>query len=103
MRRYLTALSGEPEIKPQRDITKKLADIKAEIAICTSPLQRLKLLQKQYNLENGKDETEQIIDLAAAEREFAKIAKSYSERAGLVKEVWLAAGVPEDVLSNAGI
>lgn len=101
VRKYLLALSGEtPQVK-HRDISKQLAKIKEDLDICTNPLQRVKLLQRQYDLVNGKEETEKIIDLAALEREFIAVLPGYSKRSGISKEVWMQSGVPTEVLAKA--
>lgn len=100
VRKYLEAVTGKPSSN-RRDISGQLERIKEELAIVTSPLDRLKLLKKQYNLENNIGT--QVIDLAEAEREFIQVLPSYSEREGIPREVWLDAGVPESVLDKAGL
>lgn len=103
VRNYLLALHGEVPHRKVLNNTERLQKIKEELAICSNPLQRLKLLQRQYNLENGTASTENLIDLASLERKFIQIAKDYSERQRIVREVWEEAGVTPDVLDKAGV
>jgi hypothetical protein len=66
-------------------------------------LDRLLLLQQRADLRAALARRNGKVDLAAAEREFVKAARGYSERKGIVYATWREAGVPPAVLAKAGI
>ena len=106
VRAYLEALETT---KPRRgrkrtveSIRKKLAAIEKEIA-SASPLNRLHLVQEQRDLEAELAHSGQSVDVAAIEKDFVRVAKSYSTRKGLSYSAWRAVGVSAQVLEKAGI
>jgi len=105
--RYLEALD---EHKPKRgrkrtaeSVKKRLAAIESELADA-SGLTRLTLLQERRDLEvelagmQGGG-----ADLSGLEKEFVKVAKSYSARKGISYGAWREFGVTPEVLKKAGI
>jgi hypothetical protein len=104
---YLDALD---EHRPRRgrqrtpdSIRARLAAITEELAAATS-LRRLQLLQERRDLE-AELETKAgtPADLGALEADFAKVAKAYGERKGIVYATWREMGVSAEVLNRAGI
>ena len=66
-------------------------------------LTRLHLVQERKDLEAELGQAEEALDLNAAEKDFVKIAKSYSERKGVSYSAWREVGVSADVLKRAGV
>ena len=105
--RYLEALDTN---KPKRgrkrtpdSVEKRLGAIEKELP-SASGLTRLTLLQERRDLEvelAGMQGTG--TDLAALEKDFAKVAKAYSKRKGISYGAWREFGVSPDVLKKAGI
>lgn len=109
VRRYLEALDST-RVRRGRPFNvdgarAKLAEIKAELAGDCNALDRLLLTQRHIDLEaaiaradSGTEEN--VDDLRAA---FIKAAAGYSERKGISYGAWRSAGVPADVLREAGV
>jgi methyl coenzyme M reductase beta subunit len=66
-------------------------------------LSRLHLLQERADLQNELDRSGATDDIAALEKEFIKVAKSYGTRKGVSYSAWRAAGVSAAILQKAGI
>ena len=66
-------------------------------------LDRLLLLQQRADLRAALARRNGKVDRTAAEREFVKAARGYSERKGIAYATWREAGVPPSVLAKAGI
>ncbi len=105
--RYLDALEAH---KPKRgrkrtaeSVKKRLGTLEQDLK-AASGLTRLTLLQERRNLEvelagmQGGD-----TDVAALEKDFVKVAKSYSARKGISYGAWREFGVSPEVLNKAGI
>jgi hypothetical protein len=104
---YLEALEAT---KPKRgrprttdSVKKQLASANTQLKTATG-LSRLQLLQERRDLEvelatrqGGGG------DIAAAEKEFVKVAKAYSARKGISYGAWREFGVSPEVLKRAGI
>ncbi len=105
--RYLEALEAH---KPKRgrkrttdSVKKRLAAVEQELKKSTA-LTRLTLLQERRDLEvelagmqgGGPD-------VAGLEKDFVKVAKSYSARKGISYGAWREFGVAPEVLKKAGI
>jgi hypothetical protein len=67
------------------------------------PLSRLHLIQEEANLEAELARMGVAQDMAALEKAFIEVAKGYAERKGIGYDAWRSAGVPADVLHQAGI
>jgi len=105
--RYLEALEAH---KPKRgrkrttdSVKKRLAAVEQELKNA-SALNRLTLLQERRNLEvelagmQGRGP-----DVSGLEKDFVKVAKSYSARKGITYGAWREFGVSPEVLKKAGI
>ena len=104
--RYLEALEAErPRPGRQRTTQSMQTQLKqAETRLRQARgLDRLLLLQKRADLRVALARRNGKVDLAAAEREFVKAARGYSERKGIAYATWREAGVPPSVLAKAGI
>jgi hypothetical protein len=83
-------------------IAKNLDDIDVKLAAADS-LSRVNLIQQSLDLQDELARMDDTVDLSALEAGFVASAKSYSERKGITKAAWRAAGVPAAVLKAAGI
>jgi hypothetical protein len=106
VRRYLEALE---QTKPRRGrkrtpqtIEKRLAAIDVALADA-DPLTRLQLTQEQMDLETELTFSEEILDVAALEKDFVKVARAYGTRKGISYAAWRSVGVGAAVLQKAGI
>ena len=106
VRNYLDALDqNRPKRGRKRtaeSIKRRLDAISKQIADAP-PIQRLQLVQERMDLKAELDQLGGKVDLSSLEREFAKVAKAYSERKGISYAAWREAGVPAEVLKRAGI
>lgn len=104
---YLEALEAH---KPKRgrkrtteSVKKRLTVVEQELKTATA-LSRLQLLQERRDLEvelagmQGGG-----ADISGLEKEFVKVAKSYSEKKGISYGAWREFGVTPEVLKKAGI
>jgi hypothetical protein len=66
-------------------------------------LDRLLLLQQRADLRAALAQRNGRVDRTAAEREFVKAARGYSERKGIAYATWREAGIAPSVLAKAGI
>jgi uncharacterized protein YicC (UPF0701 family) len=106
VRNYLDALEAT---KPKRgrkrtteSIKKRLEAIEREVAT-TDPLKALNLRQERRDLQAELAGMDEKVDLAEVEAAFVAAAKGYGQRRGISYEVWREAGVPPEVLKQAGI
>lgn len=106
VKRYLEALEDH---RPRRgrkrtpeSIKKKLADIDESIA-AADPLRRVGLVQQRMDLEAELARLDNTVDISSLERDFAQVAKGYSERKGISYAAWREVGVPTEVLKDSGI
>ena len=100
VRQYLEALEST---KPRRgrkrtpdSIRKRLATIEAALPEA-EPLNRLHLVEDE--LAHSGD----VVDLAALEKSFTKVARQYGERKGISYSAWRTVGVSASVLQQAKI
>ena len=104
--RYLDALEAErPRPGRQRTTQSMQTQLRqAETRLRQARgLDRLLLMQQRADLRVALARRNGKVDLAAAEREFVKAARGYSERKGIAYATWREAGVPPSVLAKAGI
>jgi hypothetical protein len=102
---YLKAVESR---KPGRPVTKdslekRLARVDSKLNAEDDPLRRLDLMQSKLDIEDALASLEdgaRIEDLSSG---FVEHAKSYSERKGISYTTWRKAGVPADLLRQAGI
>ena len=105
--RYLEALEAN---KPKRGrkrtpdtVKKRLATVADEIKDA-SGLNRLSLLQERRDLEVELASMQAgAPDLGNLEKEFSKVAKSYSQKKKISYGAWREFGVPPEVLKKVGI
>ena len=106
VREYLAALSEEK--KPGRKLdadtlNQRIAETQKQVDTEPDPAKGVELIQKRLNYEERLANLEDEPDLEALEKEFAKVAKEYSERKGIAYMAWREAGVPAAALKEAGI
>ena len=106
VRQYLEALEST---KPRRgrkrtpeSIRKRLATIEATLPEA-DPLTRLHLVEEKQRLEAELAHSGDVVDLAALEKSFVKVALQYGERKGISYSAWRTVGVPASVLQQAKI
>lgn len=102
--RYLLAID-RPKTRGRKPDTSRarLAALDAEIAAATGA-KKLDLVQRKLDLERiAREGSGPTVDMAALERAFVKVARSYSNRKGISYAAWRAIGVPAAVLSKAKI
>jgi len=105
--RYLEALEAN---KPRRgrkrtveSVKKRLTTVGDELTDATG-LTRLNLLQERRDLEVELATMQAgAPDLSGLEKEFVKVAKSYSTKKGISYGAWREFGVPPETLKKAGI
>jgi hypothetical protein len=105
--RYLEALEAN---KPRRgrkrtadSVKKRLTTVGAELDDATG-LTRLNLLQERRDLEVELATMQAgAPDLSGLEKDFVKVAKSYSTKKGISYGAWREFGVPSEALKKAGI
>ena len=106
VREYLHALrSNKPKRGRKRtaeSIQTRLEAIESEIADADA-LEELRLLQERRNLTAELASMGSGVDISALEKEFVKVAKSYSGRQGISYATWRDVGVEAAVLKSAGI
>jgi uncharacterized protein YicC (UPF0701 family) len=106
VRRYLDALDQNRPRRGRKRTTesiKRRLDAIAKQLSDASPLQRLQLVQERMDLKAELEQLGTKVDLSALERDFAQVARDYSERKGISYAAWRELGVPADVLKRAGI
>lgn len=106
VRRYLEGLEASRPRRGRRrtpaGIQRRIREIDSQLE-SADPLGRLHLTQQRKDLVEELSRSDSGNDLSELEREFAKVAASYSERKGITYGTWRAAGVPASVLQSAGI
>jgi hypothetical protein len=105
IRNYLEALGSR---KPGRPITpeslkKKIDGLEKKIESESNPLKKVDLRQARLHAEEALDKMENAADLEDLEKEFVKVAKSYSKRKGITYSAWREQGVPAATLKKAGV
>jgi hypothetical protein len=106
VKRYLDALDQN---RPRRgrkrtvDSVKRRLDAVSKQLAEAAPLQRLQLVQERMDLRRELDQLGATVDLSSLERDFTKVARTYSERKGISYAAWRELGVSADVLKRAGI
>jgi hypothetical protein len=105
IRNYLEALGNR---KPGRPITpeslrKRIDGLEKKIESETNQLKKVELRQSRLDAEEALAKMENASDLEELEKEFAKVAKSYSKRKGITYSAWREQGVPAAVLKKAGV
>jgi len=106
VRRYLEAIESSRPRRGRRrtpaSISKRLQAIETELATA-DPLSRLHLIQQKKDLTEELEHNADTEDIAALEKQFVKVARTYGERKGISYATWRTAGVPASVLQKAGV
>jgi replicative DNA helicase len=106
VRDYLEALRiNKPKRGRKRtadSIRKRLSAIAKELDSADA-LTELKLTQEQMDLEIELANFGATVDLTALEKDFIKVARTYSQRQGISYTAWRKVGVEPAVLKAAGI
>jgi hypothetical protein len=106
VRRYLEAVEHQRPRRGRRrtpeSVRRRLEQVREQID-GAEPLSRLHLIQEEANLEAELARMGVAQDMAALEKAFIEVAKGYAERKGIGYDAWRSAGVPADVLHQAGI
>ena len=107
MDRYLQAIQ---EHRPRRGrkrsperMRDRLEEIEALLPITTSGLARVRLLQERTNLRRELAGTDAGPDMGDLERDFVAHARAVTDKEGIDYSIWIACGVPPEVLARAGI
>jgi len=105
VRDYLEYLEwSKPTRGRKRDTSpERLAEVDAQIAETNSPLERLLLIQLRKDLEAAADTEDDPAEAERLRKAFVKAARPYSKSKGITYSAWREAGVPADVLRDAGI
>jgi len=105
VRDYLEWLEwSKPARGRKRDTSPaRLAEVEAQIADATSPLQRLQLVQLRHDLESASQDEDDPAEGERLRKQFVRIAKAYSKAKGISYGAWREIGVPAEVLKEAGI
>ncbi len=108
IRRYLSAIEagrpGRGGKRAQDAVTSRIVKVD-ELLVSADPLTRVHLTQERIELhaEQVRLGNNSAVDLAQLEREFVRVARSYSDRHGLTYAAWRQVGVATEVLDRAGI
>ena len=81
----------------------RLAEVEAENADATSPLQRLQLVQLRHDLESASQDEDDPAEGERLRKQFVRVAKAYSKAKGISYGAWREIGVGADALREAGI
>jgi replicative DNA helicase len=104
--RYLEAVAAGKGKRGRKrtpeSISMHITRLAREIEVA-SPLRKLELTQKRFDLESERERLKARVDLAGVERDFVKVAKSYAARTGITYGAFRELGVPADVLKRAGV
>jgi hypothetical protein len=106
VRDYLAAL--EQDRKPGRrmdadTVKARIDEVQGKIDAEPNPAKRVDLIQRRLDLEERLVGMAEDVDLDSLEKEFVDAAADYSERKGITYTAWREAGVPANVLKEAGI
>jgi uncharacterized protein YicC (UPF0701 family) len=106
VKRYLDALDQNRPRRGRKRTTesvKRRLDAVSKQLAEAAPLQRLQLVQERMDLKRELEQMDTNVDLSALERDFTKVARTYSQRKGISYAAWRELGVSADVLKRAGI
>jgi hypothetical protein len=102
---YLEALRSRRPGRPvtPESVRERIEKLDARLNEEGDSLRRLDLIQAKLDAEEQLADVSESVDIDAREKEFAQIAKSYSERKGISYSAWRQIGVPASVLKRASI
>jgi uncharacterized Ntn-hydrolase superfamily protein len=104
--KYLDALAAGKGKRGRKrtpeSISIQIARIDKAMAVA-SPIQKLELTQKRYDLVAEHGRLTSRVDLTSVEKDFVKVAKSFANRNGISYNAFRELGVSADVLKRCGI
>src|SRR5579872_6248173 len=104
--RYLDALSAGKGKRGRKrtpeSISMVIVRLDKELPDAT-PIRRLELTQKRYDLVAERERLLTRVDLSGLEKDFVKVARSYAQRNGIGYGAFRELGVSAEVLKRAGI
>lgn len=104
--KYLDALAAGKGKRGRKrtpeSISIQIARIDKAVA-AASPIQKLELTQKRYDLVAEHGRLTSRVDLTSVEKDFVKVAKSFASRNGISYNAFRELGVSADVLKRCGI
>ena len=104
--KYLDALAAGKGKRGRKrtpeSISIQIARIDKAMAV-GSPIQKLELTQKRYDLVTEHGRLTSRVDLTSVEKDFVKVAKSFASRNGISYNAFRELGVSADVLKRCGI
>jgi uncharacterized Ntn-hydrolase superfamily protein len=104
--KYLDALAAGKGKRGRKrtpeSISIQIARIDKAMAV-TTPIQKLELTQKRYDLVAEHSRLTSRVDLTSVEKDFVKVAKSFAGRNGISYNAFRELGVSADVLKRCGI
>ena len=104
--RYLDALAAGKGKRGRKrtpeSINMQITRIDKDLAEA-SPIRRLELVQRRFDLVAERDRLATRIDLEGLEKEFVKVAKSYAKRNAIGYIAFRELGVSAELLKRAGI
>jgi hypothetical protein len=106
IREYLEIVEATKPRRGRRrtpeSIARRLAAISAEMKTA-DPVTQVRLIQERLNLRTELAGMKSKTEVVAAETQFVKVAKSFSERNDITYDAWREFGVVPTVLKRAGI
>lgn len=103
---YLAALEAAKSPSGRRTaefLAQQVEDLPVRISEEGDLLKRVMLTQQLLDAERDLAAREDHANLDAAQAEFVKHVRSFSERKGVTRQAWRSAGVPAAVLREAGV
>jgi uncharacterized Ntn-hydrolase superfamily protein len=104
--KYLDALAAGKGKRGRKrtpeSINIQIARIDKALA-AASPIQKLELTQKRYDLVAEHTRLTSRVDLTSVEKDFVKVAKSFANRNGISYNAFRELGVSAEVLKRCGI
>lgn len=104
-----TYLEGLDATRPKRGrkrtketVAKRIDAIEIEMERA-QPLRKLEMIQERIDLQEELAKFDTTVDIAALEKDFIGVAKSYAERKGISYAAFRELGIEAAVLKKAGI
>lgn len=106
VRDYLSALERKRTRgrTPDRDtLQQRIDEVQKRIDEEENPARRVELIQRRLDHEEQLIALDDEPDMEALQDAFVDAVREYSERKGITYHAWREAGVPADVLKQAGV
>jgi uncharacterized protein YicC (UPF0701 family) len=102
-------LEGLEATRPKRGrkrtkdtVSKRISSIESELENA-QPLRKLEMIQERLDLLDELETFDETVDMAALEKQFISVAKSYAARRGISYAAFREMGIAAPVLKKAGI